>query len=65
MKFISHFGSDAYYARNGELKVDAARESLSTRVRELEDIRDEIKSAQFLETQSLDMGAAAGLGRSR
>ncbi len=64
MMFISHFGSEAYYARNDELKVDEARDNLSARVRELTDIREEIKSAQFLETQALDMGGAAGLGHS-
>ncbi len=64
MKFISRFGSDAYYARNDELKVDEARESLATRVRELADIKEEIQSAQFLETQALDMGGASGVGHS-
>ena len=64
MKFISRFGSDAYYARNDELKVDEARESLASRVRELADIREEIRSAQFLETQALDMGGASGIGHS-
>jgi hypothetical protein len=62
MRFISHFGSAAYYEHSNELKVDEARDSLSARVRELVDIREEIKSAQFLETQALDMGGAAGLG---
>ena len=61
-QFISHFGSDAYYARNDELKVDEARKSLTARVRELSEIKEEIESAQFLETQALDMGGAAGLG---
>ena len=64
MKFISRFGCDAYYARNDELKVDEARESLATRVRELADIKEEIQSAQFLETQALDMGGASGIGHS-
>ena len=63
-QFISHFGSDAYYARNDELKVDEARKSLTARVRELSEIKEEIESAQFLETQALDMGGAAGLGHS-
>ena len=54
-RFISHFGSDAYYARNDELKVDEARKSLTQRVRELSEIKEEIQSAQFLETQALDM----------
>ena len=63
-KFISRFGCDAYYARNDELKVDEARESLATRVRELADIKEEIQSAQFLETQALDMGGASGIGHS-
>ena len=64
MKFISRFGCDAYYARNDELKVDEARESLASRVRELADIKEEIQSAQFLETQALDMGGASGIGHS-
>ena len=64
LRFISHFGSDAYYARNDELKVDEARENLASRVRELEDIKEEIQSAQFLETQALDMGGASGIGHS-
>ena len=63
-RFISHFGSDAYYARNDELKVDEARKSLTTRVRELSEIKEEIQSAQFLETQALDMGGASGIGHS-
>ena len=44
-RFISHFGSDAYYARNDELKVDEARKSLTARVRELSEIKEEIESA--------------------
>ncbi len=63
-QFISHFGSDAYYERSGELKVDEARENLSARVRDLTAIMDEIKEAQLLETQALDMGSAAGMGLS-
>ena len=63
-RFISHFGSDAYYARNDELKVDEARKSLTQRVRELSEIKEEIQSAQFLETQALDMGGASGIGHS-
>ena len=64
MRFIANFGSDAYYEHNDELKVDEARENLSARVRELADIKEEILSAQFLETQALDMGGAAGLEHS-
>ncbi len=64
MRFISHFGSDAYYSHSDELKVDEARDNLATRVRELSDIKDEIQSAQFLETQALDMGGASGIGHS-
>lgn len=60
--FIAHFGSDAYYERNDDLKVDEARKSLTSRVRELNDIMDEIKEGQYLESQALDMGSAAGLG---
>ncbi|WP_165054168.1 MULTISPECIES: ATP-binding protein [unclassified Adlercreutzia] len=63
-QFISYFGSDAYYARSGELKVDEARENLRTRVRDLTDIMSEIKEAQLLETQALDMGSAVGMGLS-
>lgn len=63
-RFISHFGSDAYYERSGELKVDEARENLSSRVRDLTDIMNEIKEGQFLETQALDMGSASGIGLS-
>ena len=64
MRFISSFGSDAYYERSNELKVDEARDNLNARVRELADIREEIQSAQFLETQALDMGGASGIGHS-
>ena len=63
-QFISRFGSDSYYKWSGELKVDEARENLSRRVRNLAEIMDEIKEAQFLETQALDMGGAAGIGLS-
>ncbi|WP_172135701.1 ATP-binding protein [Adlercreutzia sp. ZJ473] len=63
-QFISYFGSDAYYERSGELKVDEARENLRTRVRDLTDIMSEIKEAQLLETQALDMGSAVGMGLS-
>ncbi len=38
--------------------MDEARENLSTRVRDLTAIMDEIKETQFLETQALDMGSA-------
>ncbi len=61
-QFIAKFGSDAYYRRSDELKVDEARENLASRVRDLSDIMDEIKSGQFLETQALDMGSGSGLG---
>ncbi len=44
--------------------MDEARENLSTRVRDLTTIMDEIKEAQFLETQASDMGSAAGIGLS-
>jgi hypothetical protein len=63
--FISHYGNDAYYAHNDELQVDEVRKGLSARVRELTVIEDEIHSAQFLETQALDMGGAAGLGHAK
>ena len=63
-QFIAHFGSDAYYARNDELKVDETRKSLTARVRELSEIKEEIESAQFLETLALDMGGASGIGHS-
>ncbi len=63
-RFISHFGCDAYYAHNDELKVDQTRQNLADRVRELADIKEEIESAQFLETQALDMGGASGIGHS-
>lgn len=61
-QFISHYGSDAYYKRSDELKVDDARERLTAHVRELGDIMDEIERSQLLETNSLDMGSGAGLG---
>jgi hypothetical protein len=63
-QFVSKFGSDAYYKYNDKLKVDEARSNLAARVRDLDDIMDEIKNGQFLETQSLDMGSGAGLGLS-
>lgn len=63
-QFISHYGSDAYYKRNDELKVDDARERLTAHVREMGDIMDEIKRSQLLETNSLDMGSGSGLGLS-
>ena len=63
-QFISKFGSEAYYKRNDELKVDEARKNLASRVRDLSDIMDEIKAGQFLETQALDMGSGSGLGLS-
>ena len=64
MRFISSFGSDAYYERSGELKGDETRNTLAARVRELADLKEEIQSAQFLETQALDMGGASGIGHS-
>lgn len=63
-QFISRFGSDAYYGRSDELNVDEARQRLSSQVRDLGDIMDEIREAQLLETQALDMGSGAGLGLS-
>ena len=63
-QFIAHYGNDAYYAHNDELKVDEARKSLTARVRELSVLEEEIASSQALETNALDLGAAVGLGRS-
>ena len=62
-QFIAHYGNDAYYAHNDELKVDETRKSLTARVRELSDLEEEIASSQALETNALDLGAAVGLGR--
>ncbi len=62
-QFIAHYGNDAYYAHNDELKVDEARKSLTARVRELSLLEEEIASSQALETNDLDMGSAVGLGR--
>ena len=50
------------YFTKAALIDDEARENLASRVRELEDIKEEIQSAQFLETQALDMGGATGIG---
>ena len=63
-QFIAHYGNDAYYAHNDELKVDETRKSLTARVRELSDLEEEIHSSQALETNALDMGGAVGIGRS-
>jgi len=60
-QFISHYGNEAYYAHNDELKVDEARKGLTERVRELSDLEEEIKSSQALEGNSFDMGSAVGL----
>ena len=62
-QFIAHYGNDAYYAHNDELKVDETRKSLTARVRELGELEQEIASSQALETNALDLGGAVGLGR--
>ena len=63
-QFIAHYGNDAYYAHNDDLKVDETRKSLTARVRELSVLEEEIASSQALETNALDLGAAVGLGHS-
>ena len=63
-QFIAHYGNDAYYAHNDELKVDEVRKGLTERVRELSNLEEEIRSSQALETNALDMGGAAGMSRS-
>ena len=62
-QFIAHYGNDAYYAHNDELKVDEARKGLTERVRELSNLEEEVRSSQALESNDLDMGSAVGLGR--
>ncbi len=62
--FVGREAEHSLPIRLDHLKVDEARKSLTQRVRELSEIKEEIQSAQFLEMQALDMGGAAGIGHS-
>ncbi len=68
MQYLAHYGNDAYYAHNEQLKTDSSIMGLEDRAAMLAELEDNV--AQFaahgdnslLDFTSLDMGGGAALG---